>query len=671
MKLVSGSRPFGWPSPLALDILAALSLTLLGFLVFVPELVLGLKVVDGDLYRQVIPTTAWYKAAISSDRESFWTSGMLGGFPIAFTQYGLLSPLDWAASKVLDPDRAFALTLALHLPLAGIATYCYARVTGLSRLPSLLAGVGYQFSTEALALGLSGYILRSLFLLPTLLLSVELVARRGFRWAILAAVAVGAALISGTAYIVAIAMLNGGIYTVACGFCMWRKGAREQALRLLVAVGCAVSLGVGLAAIRVLPTLSVTAESVRSNGLAFDVAAAGSPSLGTVVAAYLLPLTRLEGVGDGVAPSYVGPIVLTLAMVAALGARRNFLRGVLVGLLLFNLLASLGRNGLLFGVLHQLPLFNAFRNVSRFSVFSAFFLSMLAAQLLEDSRGPLAFRGRTRLGIKVAAFLTTVGFGVVILAGCLWLYGGDAGSWLRAIMEEHNLGPLNPLRPRLFLALAAIPATLWLFHAFLTGRVSRAAFQFCSLGGTALLLLTVGLAMMQFRALDPTSPATARFLQGDSTLFHLMSYAPTISYYHYMSYLSQGNPNPVRPESPLGQDFRYRYMREALAPNFPLEFGLEAIDGYEVLQSTRQAIAMTYLGSDKAEEIDVDHIALQDTRELEARLGRIGGLSMLDRMRVFRAFNVKYLLTNLQLWQNTNELRLAFTSPIPMLNPRT
>lgn len=671
------SRPacvFDRKSPLARDTLAVVFLILLGFVVFVPELVLGLKVVDGDLYRQVAPATAWYGRVANLGGDFLWAPGILGGFPLTFSQYGFFSPLDWILARVLDPDRAMALNLALHLPLAGIATYFYARSIGLSRLPALLAGVGYQLSTESLALGIGGYLLRSLFLLPTLLLCVELTALRSIRWALLAAVAVGVSLLSGTAYIVAIAMLNAGMYTLARSIWFWRKGLRERALLLLGSMGGAVLLGAGLAAIRVFPALVVTAESVRSDGLPFADAAGGSVTPGVLVAAYLFPLTRLFdlGVGGvGNVPSYVGPMVLALAVIAIWRHSRNPLAGVFTGLLFFNLLASLGSNTPVFGLLHQLPLLAGFRNASRFSVFSAFFLSMLAAQALEGEKGAAGWGVGLRVGLKVMACLASLLFVLAILVGVLWTYGGEHGAAIRVFAEEHHLGPVNPLRPRMILAMAAIPASIWLLYFWLTARVSRAAMQLCSVGGTAGLLLFVGLAMMQFKSPDLVPPATARFLQGDNSLFRVLSFWPTMSIYHYLQFLAQGDVNRVDPNGPLEQEFAYRYRRETLAPNLGLEFGLESIDGYEVLQSTRQAIAMTYLGSDKAVEVYSGQDASPGTRDLTSKLAIVGAKNLLDRVRLLRAFNVKYVLTNLELWQHSDQLHLAFTSQIPMLDPRT
>jgi hypothetical protein len=646
--------------PAALDLLASIFFVLLSFLVFAPELVLGLKIVDMDLYRQVVPVTAWYGATVREGGDFLWSPGLLGGFPLAFSQYGFFFPLDWILARVLDPDRAMALNLAIHLPLAGIATYFYARSIGLSRLPALLAGVGYQLSTTSLELSISGYILRTLFLLPTLLLSGELTIQRGSRWSLLAAVGVGASLLTGTAYIVAIMVLNAGLYVLVRGIWLWRKKLQERAVLLLGSMGGAVILGVGLSAVRVLPTLVVSGVSVRAKGLPFDVAAGNSTAPATAIAGYLIPLTRMENVPGGWPPGYVGPVILALAVIALLRWRRESLTGVFGCLLAFNLLAFLGSNSPLFGLLHQTPIFADFRTPNRFTVAAAFFLSILGAQALGRESVAWTWDRRARRALKVAAWLATCLVGAAILAGFLWTYGSGPFSAIRVFAEGHGLGSMHPLRPRMILALTAIPATVWLLYMRATGRVARTAFRIFAVGGTAFLLLTVGVAMLQFESPDSSPPATARFLETDHSLFRAMSFWPTISYYNYLSYFSHGDPKKDERSTPQGREFRYRFMRETLAPNFALEFGLESIDGYDVLQSTRQAIAMGYLGSDKAEDVYSEPGA------------SMPGLTYdwTDRVPLFRAFNVKYILTNLELWQHADMYRLAFTSPIPMLDPR-
>lgn len=647
-------------SAAALEAYACGFLVMLGFAAFIPELAFGLKIVDGDLYRQVVPVMAWYGRTIRAGGDFLWSPDMLGGFPIAFSQYAFFFPVDRVLAASMSPDRAVALSLAIHLPLAGTATYSYGRCIGLARLPSLLAGVAYELCLESLSLSIGGYLLRSLFLLPALLLSAELIARKGVSWMLFAAVAVGLSLLSGTAYVVTIIGLNAAIYVVARGVLLWRSGQRARMASLLAAMCGSLALGVGIAAIRVLPTLVVTGASVRSNGLPLSAAAEGSTSLGTMITGYLIPLTGIESFPGGDPPGYVGPAVLAFAGGALCCRKGGFLTGVFAGLLCFNLLAFLGSNAPLFPVLHSTPLFEHFRTPSRFTTAAAFFLAMLAAQGLQAEAEWLKnymFRRVTR----VSLVLTVCALSVILILGVLWSYGAGLDPGIRRFAEERGLGAVHPLRPRILVSLVAVPGTALLLHLRAAGRLGNTALKVVAVGGTAALLLGLGVNMLQFRTPDLLPPATARFLQTDLSQFRVMSFWPSISYYNYLSYFSQGDPRRDERETPRGREFRYRFMRETLAPNFALEFGVEAIDGFEVLQSTRQAVAMGYLGSDKAEEVFS-----------EPGVSTPGlTYNWTDRVLLLRAFNVKYILTNLELWQHSDAYRLAFTSPISMLNPET
>ncbi len=660
-------------SPAALDGLAVLLFIALGFLPFVPEILLGRRLLDGDIYRQSIPVLQWYRQAIDSGQSTQWTTGILGGFPITFSQYSLTSPLDWLAARYLDPDRAFAVMLALHLPLAGIATYFYARTIGTSRASSILAGVGYQLSTEALALGINGYLLRTLFLLPTLLLSTELIVARGVRGAVLAASAVGLAMLSGTAYIAAIALLNAGIYVLVRALLLSRRD-RALGLRVLVSMGLAVLVGMGLAAARVLPTMAVTAESVRSDGLSLGISSGQAPDLGFLLAGYLLPLTRLFEFGGADRPSYVGPIVLALAGAALLGGWRKPVVALLGVLLVFDLLASLGENGPIFSLVHQLPPFAYFRHPSRFSSGSAFFLSMLAAQALDYPKLPWVGRKSTRQGSMMIALMATFLFILVVLAGFIWNYGGVYGGFIRDFVEAHKLGPLHPLRPRVLIALTALLTTAWVLCLGLGGRLSRVGLQLSAIGITLAILLPMGFLMIPVYSPSPPPP-TARFLQEDHSLFRVLSLNSGQAFYDYLLYFAGNDPKRVNPYGPAEVDFERRYQEAVLGPNISLQYGLDSVDGYEVLKAKRQGIALAYMGSDSVELENFDNMHDYGYDNLGAKLRDVKSRrdfdSLAEYLPVLKAFNVKYVITNRELRDSSDLLAPVFATELPMLDPRT
>lgn len=654
------------------DVLSIALLTLLPLIVFSRDLFLGMKVMETDTLTQGIPTMAWFGQTVRSGESFLWTRGIIGGFPIGFSQYGMFSPFEWIGAAILDSDRAYALMRVLHLPLAGVSTYLYARVMGLSPLPSLLAGVGYELSTDALAIPIHGNGSKSLFFLSTFLLSVELAIRVSPRWWLLGAGGVGFSMLTGGPFITAIGLLNSAFYVLARVSMLWRSNSRKNLHLMMLSSGGAVTLGMGLAALRILPTSVVTAESIRAQGTSLAVATSGSQGILVQLAGYLLPLTGLKELSpqEFYVPSYVGPIVLVLAGLSVLDVRRNPMVPLLSALFAFNLLASMGSHSPVFGLLHQLPLLGYFRGAFHFSFIAAFFLSMLAAYTLDRGFKSIESAGWAAPLFRLLAMASTAAVALAIVAGALWVSGAGLGAPIREFAESHRLGPVNPLRPRIALALVAIPAAFWLLWARCSRRIPHdLPFRMLAVGITAVLLVGVGmnLPMRQEGLAGP--PATALFLAQDKPQFRILSHNTGMAINLILVMLAGGDPGKVNDEGPAEQNFSYRYSVEALASSFPLQYGLESIDGYEPLQSIRQLIALAYLGSNSA---DIQSFGWggksPENRELADKLGHIRSRHLLEHLPVLRAFNVKYVLTNLELWRHSDVLRLAYSSQIPMLD---
>ncbi len=265
------------------------------------------------------------------------------------------------------------------------------------------------------------------------------------------------------------------------------------------------------------------------------------------------------------------------------------------------------------------------------------------------------------------AILATVAAVLALAAGAFWLYGGNLSAPLRQFAEANRLGAANPLRPRMALALLAIPATLWLLHLHRSGRLGRPVFGGLCVLLTATLLLVANLSVTVRQREPSDMPATIRFLQQDGSLFRVMSHTSSITLNSYLVFLAGGDPNKVDNEGPHELDFRYRYMAETLTSNLSLQYGLQSVNGQALLQSIRQAIALSYLGSVSSELSDFDQI----DRRLAAKLWTIRNRNLLEHLPILRAFNVKYVLSNFDLSQHSDVLRRVFTSPIPMLDPRT
>ena len=614
----------------ALFLLLGLALLLLG-----RQILLGGTFYNDDIVLQSMPVYSWYASGLKQGRVPVWSPDILGGFPLAFGQYGFFYPPDMLLFRLLDGPRAFHLSLALHLALAGVCGYWYCRVLGMRRLPSLLGAVAFQMGNEVLSWPANGFITKTLFALPALLSAVELTFRRGCRHWLLVPLVVGGALLVGYAQIVLFALAVAGLYALVVALDARPRLGGLRVMRRLALLGLGVALGLGLAAVRVVPTLGVTALSTRAEGLAVDQASVDSIHPLAMVMGYLLPASlELPGIASA-RPDYVGAPALLLAALAVLHLRRL---GAAVlfhgGLAALGIVLAMGEHTPLYGLLLQLPFFSYFRGAGRFSLVAALAIAVLAAWTL-DRKLALELPGRrTTYRVAVAVALGGAALGVAALAASVaFQIGTDPISeGLRGVVASRGLDPLNVLRPRVGIALLALVATPLLLVGCARGAISHRALEWSIVGLTAATLFTLG--WIQNPWLPPAAlaepPALLERLREDGEPFRVFSYGPRVSTYNVALFYEDmvGRPPSL--------EFDERYLRQFIPPNLGMMFGVATADGYEALQSRRQALVTFYMGSDR-----VDYARYSDGDRVE---WQVHSLSLHDRLNLLAALNVRYLL---------------------------
>ena len=623
--------PPDWPRDLA----AMACLLGLALLLLSREILWGGSVFDGDIILQSIPVYSWFAEGLRQGRIPIWSTEILGGFPLAFSQYGLFYPPDILLFRILDPERAFHLSLALHLALAGVGAYWYCRILGLRRGPALLAGVAFQMGNEVLSWPANGFITRTLFVLPALLAVIELALRRGHRYGLLAAPIVAAGLLGGYAQIVLFGLALGAAYLLAA--LVAGEGRQQKGLdpRLLAYLILGVALGFGLSAVRVLPTMELTALSTRAEGMGVTRSAAGSIEPWALVAGYLLPAVFDLPGRFASRPDYLGAPVLLLAGLTLSSLRRlpwriTFHWGAVVAATLL----SVGTNAPFYGLLAQMPYFSYFRGPNRFSLLAALSLAVLAAWALDRGiAGKLSGRWRFRKGVAALAAVAGLAAAGWLALSLAFQFGRDPLSEsLRASASAGEWGLLNLLRPRVGIpAFGMIIAPALLLLAARNG-LSRRLMEGSLVVLTGLTLFTLG--WIQNDWLRPadlhTTPGHLATVRQDSGLFRLFSWAPRASTYNVGAYYT-----PVV-GSPPSRGFEERYFHQFIPPNLNMLMDLDTIDGYEVLQTRRQAILAIYMGSDRT-----DPAAFSDGQSVPKTVAERG---VHDRLGLLAALNVKYLL---------------------------
>jgi hypothetical protein len=401
-----------------------------------------------------------------------WRSGHLPlwnplvgcGAPLAANyQTAAFYPLN-ALYLPLPAEIALTWTTALHLALAGWGMYRWGRAARLDRFPALIG---------ALALEGSGFLVARAALFPSMAFTFPwlavwlwrgevLVQRRQLGDALWLGLALGLGLLAGHAQVA----FCGGlllaaylVFRVRAALGDWRLAASDWQIASLFIVSLLV--GVGLAAIQLLPTVELMMQSQRSTGVGYDFAMTYSLWPWRLITFLVPDFFGDPGRGDywGYATywedaGYVGLLPLLLAAGAVLALRKKGngagrWRGVMlfwVGVIVCSLLLALGNNTPIFPFLFRhVPTFDLFQAPARWLAITTVALAALAALGAQSWPSSHAGRRRGTLAVVIGAALLVGG----LLAPCLvpaipstfgpataWLGGGLVGVGLLTLLRR-------------------------------------------------------------------------------------------------------------------------------------------------------------------------------------------------------------------------------------------
>lgn len=475
------------------DLAATLCLFLTATMIFAPPLLLGRTVSPANLlsdvfpWRAVVPPGPPPKPALTDITQVFhpwliWAGEQIrrGVFPFwnphAYTgapffgngQSALLFPL--TLLPVVLP-AAVAVTVSSWLKLfgTGLATYWFLRTLTLAPLPALTGA--WTFMLSATVIGWLQWTFASTFMfLPALLAATEhLRASPGGRRVAILAILVAFDVLAGYPQ----AVLHGLIVTTAwalCRFPPWRWGFVAR-----YAVG--VGLGVGLAAVQLLPF----AEYVRES-LVFAYRGQWTlPWYAPAASAVTFVMPYFYGAGAeswgrwqfGILTGYCGVASLALLPVGVLAAWRHPGGRFVLGLGTIALALHYGAPGV--AALAELPGLSLGTNL-RLMPLVALSLATVVGFAMQWLRDPEPARRRLRWVLLAwFALLTTLAFlavvaahtapaaramsmalttqyalalGGVTLAAVLAaraLAGGDAPAWVAPVLAVAQLASLAPL----------------------------------------------------------------------------------------------------------------------------------------------------------------------------------------------------------------------------------
>jgi hypothetical protein len=329
-------------SPRRADALALLLLILLPFLVAGPALVAGRALSPAgnilasypwqwlgaggrpnaalsDVAQWFHPALLWSGAEIGAGRFPLWVPHAYAGAPFfANPQTALLFPLTWLA-WLLPAAPALTVITALKLVLAGLAMYWFLRAGLRVSVPAALIGaLGFECSTTLV--GWVGWAFgSSIALLPLLFGAVERVRTPGRLGVALLALAVALQVLAGYPQAALHALLAAGAWALA------RAPGADRAFLARAAAGA--TLGVGLAAVQVVPFLEYLRESAVYAYRSQWMAALAAPPEAAVT--LLLPYAYGSGTDAwgrwqfNIVSTHAGLVPLLLAPLGAVAAWRR------------------------------------------------------------------------------------------------------------------------------------------------------------------------------------------------------------------------------------------------------------------------------------------------------------------------------------------------------------
>lgn len=350
------------------------------------------SLVEGDFSGQFVAFAHYQAERFAAGQVPLWNPYNYGGSPfLADAQSAVFYPPRLMTIALLNatggstPQRMYdALQgeMVAHALIASLLVYAFVRRLTRHKPYSIIAGL-----VAAITFAYSGYmtaypqlqlaVMEAGVWIPLALLGIYIALASHhirWRWIVVSGVALGLSLLAGHPQ----TSLYFGYLCLAYIFYFWTHSFRS----LLMAAALFGIVGIGIAAIQLIPALEYTRLTVRA-GITFDAAGNGFPFYD--VAQMVFP-----GIVSLWSPLYFGIVGLVLAIYAV--RQWRFTRGTLfwAALAVFGLALGFGHNTILYDVTYNLlPGFSLFRGQER----SAFVVAV--AMSVQVGLGTVAILGAT------------------------------------------------------------------------------------------------------------------------------------------------------------------------------------------------------------------------------------------------------------------------------------
>lgn len=370
-----------------IGIIAFLILIVLFFnkIVFDPE---NAVTINSDLLRM----TSLWESQITEDLSKnneliLWNADVYSGTPFIgsplTTMFYPLSILFY----FLPFHLVFPYIMVLNLFLMGIFFYIYLRLIKVSRFSSFLSTIIVVFS--GMIILWSGIIsfINAIMWFPLLLyLAERFISEKKLAFCGCIGLILGIEILGSGPQIFLYSSFMLFLY-IALRMLYEKKGLLKISSGLLLAV----TLGVLIGSVQLIPMLEYSKYSIRSEGLDYDIASMHSLP-GYALITFLMP--EFFGRGElywgfwkyssfSEQYIYVGLVTLVLLLMALFFVRKNKYASIFAMIALFAILFSFGRYLPIFWLFHKLPLFSAFRAPVRMMVFFVFSAAVISGLSLD------------------------------------------------------------------------------------------------------------------------------------------------------------------------------------------------------------------------------------------------------------------------------------------------
>jgi hypothetical protein len=358
----------------------------------------------GTLLLQFAPWRQLVADALRAGEWPLWTQALGNGAPLlANHQSAVFYPLH-LLFLVFPVEQALGYSLALHLALAGLFAWLWARALGLGALGRLVTALAYAGSGFLVGHALFPSMVEAATWLPlAFLLTERLAKRRRASDALALGAVLGVQFLAGHAQLWYYGAWAIGVYGLCRGWQIGKSAGRQVGRSASWQVGLllalAVAVAVGAAAVQMLPTWELAAHSQRTDGAEWDFAMTYSFWPWRFVTLLIPDFFGHPADGDywGYGNyfednGYLGVLPLILAGLAVVGWLRNARRApgsprpaavgqipFLLAMAMVALLLALGKNTPLYPLLFRYaPGFGAFQAPARFLCLYTFAVATLA-----------------------------------------------------------------------------------------------------------------------------------------------------------------------------------------------------------------------------------------------------------------------------------------------------